>query len=42
MMDRIDIHVEVPHVDYEKVVGTALGETLASVRARVEAAEAVQ
>ena len=38
LMDRIDIHVEVPSVDYEKLAGKALGETSASVRARVEAA----
>jgi magnesium chelatase family protein len=38
MMDRIDIHVEVPRVDYEKLAGSTLGETSASVRARVEAA----
>ncbi|MBN1402182.1 MAG: YifB family Mg chelatase-like AAA ATPase, partial [Anaerolineae bacterium] len=42
MMDRIDIHVEVPRVDYEKLAGSALGETSASVRARVEAARQVQ
>jgi magnesium chelatase family protein len=38
MMDRIDIHVEVPAVDYEKLSGKALGETSATIRARVEAA----
>ena len=38
MMDRIDIHVEVPRVDYEKLSGSTLGETSASVRARVELA----
>ena len=37
-MDRIDIHVEVPHVDYEKLAGNSLGESSASVRTRVEAA----
>ena len=37
-MDRIDIHVEVPRVDYEKLAGNSLGESSASVRARVEAA----
>jgi magnesium chelatase family protein len=42
MMDRIDIHVEVPRVDYEKLAGAALGETSASVRARVETARQVQ
>lgn len=37
-MDRIDIHVEVPRVEYEKLAGNTLGETSAAVRARVEAA----
>ena len=37
-MDRIDIHVEVPGVDYEKLTGKTLGEDSAAVRARVEAA----
>jgi len=37
-MDRIDIHVEVPHVDYEKLSGQTLAETSAAIRARVEAA----
>ncbi len=37
MMDRIDIHVEVPGVEYEKLAGNTLGETSASVRARVGA-----
>ena len=37
-MDRIDIHVEVPHVDYEKLAGNSLGESSASVRTRVEVA----
>ena len=38
MVERIDIHVEVPRVDYEKLAGNTLGETSATVRARVEAA----
>ncbi|NLS76656.1 MAG: YifB family Mg chelatase-like AAA ATPase [Chloroflexi bacterium] len=38
LMDRIDIHVEVPHVDYEKLSGQTLAETSAAIRARVEAA----
>ncbi|MFH1085987.1 MAG: YifB family Mg chelatase-like AAA ATPase, partial [Chloroflexota bacterium] len=42
LMDRIDIHVEVPRVDYDKLTGTALAESSAAVRARVEAARAVQ
>jgi len=42
MMDRIDIHVEVPRVDYDKLAGRQLGESSASIRARVEAARQVQ
>ncbi len=42
MMDRIDIHIEVPRVDYEKLSGSTLGETSASVRARVETARESQ
>ena len=38
MMDRIDIHVEVPHVEYEKLAGKTSGEASASVRIRVESA----
>ena len=35
MLDRIDIHVEVPCVDYEKLSGDRLGETSESIRKRV-------
>lgn len=42
MMDRIDIHVEVPRVDYEKLASHTLSEASAVVRARVEAARARQ
>ena len=38
MMDRIDIHVEVPRVDYDKLTSDRLGEPSEAVRARVEAA----
>jgi magnesium chelatase family protein len=38
LLDRIDIHVEVPRVDYEKLSSDRLGETSAAVRKRVEAA----
>src|SRR6202011_317035 len=37
LLDRIDIHVEVPRVQYEKLTGTAQGEPSAAVRARVQA-----
>ena len=38
MLDRIDIHIEVPHIDYEKLSDARLGEPSANIRARVEAA----
>jgi magnesium chelatase family protein len=38
MLDRIDIHIEVPRVDYEKLSEDRLGETSADVRVRVEKA----
>jgi magnesium chelatase family protein len=38
LLDRIDIHVEVPRVDYEKLSSDRLGEPSAAVRNRVEAA----
>ena len=42
LMDRMDIHIEVPAVDYEKLSSERLGEPSADVRARVEAARAGQ
>jgi magnesium chelatase family protein len=42
LLDRIDIHVEVPRVDYEKLSSDRLGEPSAAVRKRVEAARARQ
>jgi magnesium chelatase family protein len=38
LLDRIDIHVQVPRVEYEKLADDRLGEPSASVRARVEMA----
>jgi magnesium chelatase family protein len=38
LLDRIDIHIEVPRVEYEKLSEDSLGETSASIQARVEAA----
>ena len=38
LLDRIDIHVEVPRVEYEKLSESRLGESSATVRARVDAA----
>src|SRR6476660_1507479 len=42
LLDRIDIHVEVPRVEYEKLADNRLGETSAATRTRVEAARARQ
>lgn len=42
LLDRIDIHVEVPRVDYEKLSDERRGETSAQIQARVEAARARQ
>jgi magnesium chelatase family protein len=42
MLDRIDIHVEVPRVDYEKLTEERMGEPSAMVRERVEAARSIQ
>jgi len=42
LLDRIDIHVEVPRVPFEKLSDKRLGEPSAKVRERVEAARAVQ
>jgi magnesium chelatase family protein len=38
LLDRIDIHVEVPEVDYEKLSSDRVGESSASIRERVQAA----
>jgi magnesium chelatase family protein len=42
MLDRIDIHIEVPRVDYEKLSGDRLGETSDAIRARIQAAREIQ
>ena len=42
VLDRIDIHVEVPRVDYDKLSANRLGEPSAAIRSRVEKARAVQ
>ena len=42
LLDRIDIHVEVPAVKYKEMAGEATGETSETIRQRVEAARAVQ
>jgi len=42
MLDWIDIHIEVPRLDYEKLIGDRVGESSASIRARVQAARDIQ
>jgi predicted ATPase with chaperone activity len=38
LLDRVDIHIEVPRVDYEKLCGDRMGETSESICKRVQAA----
>jgi magnesium chelatase family protein len=38
LLDRIDIHIEVPRVDYEKLSGDRVGESSECIRSRVQAA----
>jgi magnesium chelatase family protein len=42
LLDRIDIHVEVPRVPFQKLSDERRGEPSAAIRARVEAARAQQ
>ena len=42
MLDRIDIHIEVPRVDFEKLSDNRRGESSDDIRARVEAAREIQ
>ena len=41
-MDRIDIQIHVPRVDYEKLTDKRDGESSADIRARVEASRQIQ
>jgi magnesium chelatase family protein len=41
-LDRIDIHIEVPRVDYEKLSEDRLGESSEVIRKRVQAARDTQ
>jgi len=38
LLDRIDIHIEVPRVEYDKLTDERAGESSAAIQARVEAA----
>ncbi len=42
LLDRIDIHVEVPAIAYKEMRGEATGEPSEKIRARVEGARAIQ
>ncbi len=42
LLDRIDIHIEVPRVDYEKLSGNKVSETSDAIRQRVQAARNIQ
>lgn len=42
LLDRIDIHIEVPRVDYEKLSGNKTGEASETIRQRVQAARDIQ
>jgi magnesium chelatase family protein len=42
LLDRIDIFIEVPRVEYEKLSATTAGEPSAAIRSRVERAREVQ
>jgi magnesium chelatase family protein len=42
LVDRIDIHLEVPRIAYEKLSDRRSGEPSTQVRGRVEAARAIQ
>ena len=42
LLDRIDIHIEVPRVDYEKLSGDRVGESSEAIRMRVQTARDIQ
>ena len=42
ILDRIDIHIEVPRVDYEKLSGDRIGVSSESIRTRVQIARDIQ
>lgn len=42
LLDRIDIHFEVPRVDYEKLSSDRMGESSAKIRERVKQARKQQ
>jgi len=42
LLNRIDVHIEVTRVDYEKLSGDWVGESSESIRVRVQAARNIQ
>jgi len=42
LLDRIDLHIEVPAVEYKELTSTQAGESSAEIRARILAARALQ
>jgi magnesium chelatase family protein len=42
LLDRFDIQIDVPRVDYDKLTSGRMGETSAVIRSRVEAARQIQ
>jgi magnesium chelatase family protein len=42
LLDRIDIHITVPRVEYDKLTADRLGEPSSAIRARVEKAREIQ
>ncbi|MBN8579049.1 MAG: ATP-binding protein [Anaerolineae bacterium] len=42
LLDRIDIYIEVPRVDYEKLSGNNLGESSESISQRVQTTRDIQ
>ena len=42
LLDRLDLHIEVPPVDFEKLSDNSMSESSAVIRARVNAARAIQ
>ena len=42
LLDSIDIHIEVPRADYEKLSGNKISESSESIRGRVQATRDIQ
>ncbi len=42
LLDRIDLHMEIPSLNYDQLSGTEPGESSAAIRQRVEKARAIQ